>query len=67
MAPKDRSRTYPDPDLIRPHCPAYWAASLVLAMQSGDRTRERVARQRLRRLGYIVTRATAHRGRGGER
>ena len=40
---------------------AYWATALMLAIQNGNRDRERSARAGLRRLGYDLQRTQAAR------
>ena len=46
-----------DPDAIRKNDPAYWAAALVLAIQSKNQASAEAARQNLERLGYRLTTA----------
>jgi hypothetical protein len=43
-----------DPDKTRNNDGPYWAAALVIALQSADRARAETARRRLRRLGVTV-------------
>jgi hypothetical protein len=47
-----------DPDVTRKNDPAYWAAALVLAIQNANTQNEQSARRQLKRLGYVLSRAS---------